>query len=165
MNKSREKKTLLIVLLLIFMIATVAIIEIWYFLQPPREKMRAALELNPAAFTQATEAAVGRRIEEKDTSLGTIKSLFWNTGLTAIDGRGENGNVCFTFDWTYRYGEVSINLWYIPSNECAVPADMMLVTDNGSIQRWEGGGINNSGYIEVERFQDKWFYVEQYYPT
>lgn len=31
--------------------------------------------------------------------------------------------------------------------------------------RWEGGGIDGTGYVFIEHLFDRWYYVETFYPT
>ena len=40
-----------------------------------------------------------------------------------------------------------------------------LVNSTERTWRWEGGGIDGSGYIYIEYLCDRWYYVEVFYPT
>lgn len=133
----------------------------------PRKAMLSFLHEKAAVLPQAIADAKGQYVQRQDAATDALQALFKRTELTAVNGLSWDGIVYFDFNGFFYFGETTAMLAYIPADKYPPPdnEDQKLVKEEDNAWRWEGGGVNEKGYIEVERLAEKWFYVESYYPT
>ena len=153
--------------LLALVTVSVFLFSMWLsWLAPAKEKMRALVQHKEDILLQAAADAGGRYVDRQHADTVNLQA-FAQTALTDIDARSADCSVVFSFVWTYRLGETTIRLLYLPADSYTAPdtGEWSLTSSSDNAWRWDGGGMLGKGYIIVERFQENWFYVEKCYPT
>ena len=131
----------------------------------PKDAMRNIFQKHQAFLLEAALRSEEEYISGKTNGFEVKWSAFSSVRIRVY--RYNNGDVSFTFPWSYSMPEGSIHLEYIPDDtfDAWYLETMSLVSHQDDTWRWEGGGISGNGYCTVERFAPNWFYVETYLPT